>query len=194
MPPQTAILGWGSLLWEEDPEFDEWHDDWRPDGPTLKLEFSRVSSTRLGALTLVLDPDHGAPTRVAWCLSKRSDPDDAVADLRCREGCPIRHIARMNVAASADGPSLADEGAEEIAHWARERGIDVVVWADLPSNFADKVKKPFSVQEAIDYLKRLPAPAKAKAAEYIWRAPEFVRTPLRRAVEREPWFHELEGS
>jgi hypothetical protein len=191
MPPQTAILGWGSLLWEERPEFDEWHDDWRPDGPTLKLEFSRVSSSRLGALTLVVDPDHGAPTSVAWCLSKRRDPDDAVADLRCREGCPIRYIARMNVVADT---SSADKSEEGIAPWACARGLDVVVWANLPSNFVNKVKKPFSIREAIEYLKRLPTPAKVKAAEYIWRAPEFVRTPLRRAVEQDRSFCERDGS
>jgi hypothetical protein len=187
--PQIAILGWGSLLWEDRPEFDEWHDNWRPDGPSLMLEFSRVSSTRLGALTLVVDPGHGVPIRVAWCLSKRKEPDDAVADLRCREGCPIRYIARMNVASSAEGQSLAHEGAKEVATWANAKGLDVVVWTALPSNFAEKLKTRFSVQAAIGYLRDLPAPAKVKAAEYIWRAPEFVRTPLRSAVEQDRWFH-----
>ncbi len=101
MPPQTAILAWGSFLWEGGAEFERWHDDWRFDGPSLKLEFSRVSSSRLGALTLVVDPQ-GAPTVVAWCLSKRKDPADAVADVRCREGCAIRHIARLNLPASPE--------------------------------------------------------------------------------------------
>jgi hypothetical protein len=32
--PQIAILGWGSLLWEDCPEFDKWHDNcaFRPSG------------------------------------------------------------------------------------------------------------------------------------------------------------------
>ena len=194
MPPQTAILGWGSLLWEDQPEFDQWHGTWKPDGPLLKLEFSRVSSTRLGALTLVVDSEHGAETRVAWCLSRRTTPDDAVADLRCREGCPMSSIARLNVTTSSDDQSAAPEGAKDIAGWARARELDVVVWAALPGNFADKVRKPFSVQGAIEYLKGLSPPAKVKAAEYIWRAPAFVRTPLRRALEQHPWFHERESS
>jgi hypothetical protein len=54
MPPKIAILGWGSLLWEGGAEFDRWHDEWRLDGPVLRLELSRVSSRRLDALTLVI--------------------------------------------------------------------------------------------------------------------------------------------
>jgi hypothetical protein len=57
MPPQIAMLGWGSLLWEGGADFDRWRNEWRFDGPTLSLEFSRISSSRLGALTLVVD--HG---------------------------------------------------------------------------------------------------------------------------------------
>ena len=192
MPPQTAILGWGSLLWEGGAEFDRWHDDWRYDDPSLKLEFSRVSTSRLGALTLVVDPQHGAATTVAWCLSKRKDPDDAVADLRCREGCAVRYVGRLNLPATPGHlPKL--EGAADIATWAATRKLDVVIWTALESNFESEVKKPFTVQEATAYLKRLPAPAKVKAAEYIWRAPEFVRTSLRKADEKEPWFPEADA-
>ncbi len=192
MPPQTAILGWGSLLWEGGAEFDRWHDDWRFDGPSLKLEFSRVSSSRLGALTLVIDPQHGAATLVAWCLSKRKDPADAAADLRCREGCAVKYLARLSLPAAPDAqPEFP--GTADIAAWAAARKLDAVIWTALPSNFTSEVNQPFTVHEAIAYLKRLSAPAKVKAAEYIWRAPEFVRTPLRKAVEREPWFAEVDA-
>ena len=187
MPPQIAILGWGSLLWEGGAEFDRWHDEWRFDGPLVKLEFSRVSDSRLGALTLVIDPQHGSPTSVAWCLSKRKDPDDAVADLRCHEGCTVRHIARLRLPV-ANHDIEQREGSEQIAAWAQVRKLDAVVWTALPSNFEKEIKKPFEVAEAIAYLQRLSPQAKVKAAEYIWRTAEFVRTPLRTAMEREPWF------
>lgn len=78
MQPQIAILGWGSLLWEGGADFDRQHEDWQFDGPTLRLEFSRISTSRLGALTLVIDPQHGSPATIAWCLSKRERPDDAI--------------------------------------------------------------------------------------------------------------------
>jgi hypothetical protein len=187
MPQRTAILGWGSLLWEGGAEFDRWHDEWRLDGPSLKLEFSRVSRSRLGALTLVIDPQHGSTTAVAWCMSKRNYPDDAVADLQRREGCAIRYIARLALPASAD--RLADDEARtDVAAWAKPRKLDVVIWTALRSNFDTEIGRPFSTGEAIGYLKRLSAPAKVRAEEYICRAPEFVRTPLRQAFETDVWF------
>jgi hypothetical protein len=146
----------GSLLWEDRLEFDEWHDDWRYDGRSLKLEFSRGSRTRPEALTLVIDPEHGTATKVAWCLSKRQDPADAAADLRCREGCPIRYIARLNVDASSHDQSSEYEEAKEIASCARARALDVVVWTALPSNLTERLNKPFSVQEAISHHKPRP--------------------------------------
>jgi hypothetical protein len=70
------------------------------------------------------------------------------------------------------------------------RQVDAVVWTALPSNFDAEVHKPFSIAEAVRHLSGLTPVAKVKAAEYIWRAPDFVRTPLRTALERSPWFVE----
>ncbi len=64
--PRIAILGWGSLLWDKRPDFDEQHDDWQFDGPVLPLEFCRVSSSRGGVLTLVIDPVHGTSCPAAY--------------------------------------------------------------------------------------------------------------------------------
>jgi hypothetical protein len=96
----------------------------------------------------------------------------------------------MNVASSAESQSLAHEGAKEVATWVNAKGLDVGVWTALPSNFAEKLKTRFSLQAAVGYLTALPPPAKVKAVEYIWRTPEFVRTPLRSAMEQDRWFHE----
>ncbi|RWP52104.1 hypothetical protein [Mesorhizobium sp.] len=83
--PRIAILGWGSLIWDKRPEFDE-TCPWEDDGPALKLEFSRISDTRKGAMTLVIDTDYGQQCIVQYALSSRANPADVVADLRCREG------------------------------------------------------------------------------------------------------------
>lgn len=184
---RIAILGWGSLLWEGAAEFDRWHEQWDYDGPTLKIEFSRISETRLGALTLVIDEDHGSPTTVAWCLSKRQNPEDTICDLRCREDTTIKNIGRIFVASYVE---CFDRNNEEhaIAAWAKEKQIDVVAWTSLKSNFKEKAKRTFSVEEVISYVKTLDSEGKVKAAEYVWKAPNFVQTPVRAALQREPWF------
>lgn len=186
---RIAILGWGSLLWEARTEFDQWHGKWHPGGPTLRLEFSRVSKTRLGALTLVIDEKHGTPTSVVWCHSKRTSLEDAVCDLRCREGTTSANVGRLLVPEEA-----AKGGAEDpMLGWARSRKLDAVIWTNLKSNFRQKTRKAFSIESVVEYVQALSPEAKAKAAEYVWRAPDFVKTPVRSVLQRESWFSEGES-
>lgn len=186
---KIAILSWGSLLWDKHNEFDKQHMDWLFDGPSLKLEFSRVSQTRNDALTLVLDIQNGKPCQVAYAFSKRKNPDDAICDLRHREGTTLKNIGFYFV----DGPrekSREQESLKSIRAWASEKKIDIVIWTDLQSNFQDKSKgqKPFSIEAALSHIQALDAEGKAKVAEYVWRAPEFIDTPLREVLQSQPWF------
>lgn len=180
-----AILGWGSLIWDLRPEFDRYHDEWLSDGPVLPLEFSRISASRKGALTLVVDSKHGVPCRVAYSLSTRSNPDDAIADLCCREGTIMRWMGFY----FRDGSrTCATPVPETIAAWAADKGYDVVVWTGLPSNFRDETGKEFSVTEAIIHLQSLTKEGKSMAATYILNAPDLIQTPLRTALQLEPLF------
>jgi hypothetical protein len=180
---KIAILGWGSLLWDPRPEFDKQHDDcWKYNGPELKIEFSRKSDSREGALTLVIDEENGTLTKVAWCLSKRSNVEDAACDLRCREGTICRNIRCIVVAEAVTSQNIAGNS---VLDWARREKLDAVVWTGLESNF-----KPFTVDLALSYLKGLSPAGKAKAFEYFVRAPAFVKTEVRSALEKEPWFKE----
>ena len=89
---KIAILGWGSLLWDRNSAFDDQIGDWKFDGPELPLEFSRISQKRSNALTLMIDTLNGTNCTVAYALSKRKSPDDAICDLRSREGTVLRRI------------------------------------------------------------------------------------------------------
>ena len=77
---------------------------------------------------------------------------------------------------------------DAVAEWAAEKEYDVVVWTGLPSNFKDKTGKEFSVAEAISHLQSLTKDGKSMAATYVWSAPDLIRTPLRNALQVEPWF------
>jgi len=188
-----AILGWGSLIWESGEKFDGQHQQWQGDGPTLKIEFSRISDSRLGALTLAIDDQCGAPMQVAWCLSTRQTIEDAICDLRSREGTTVKNIGCVRTHAVppvADPPTPQDV----IARWARLKNLDAVIWTALESNFLARKAQPFSVAAAAAHVRAMSPAAKAKAAEYVWRAPDFVRTPLRSVLQPEPWFSEGEPS
>tara|TARA_R100001591_G_scaffold118550_1_gene142047 strand:- start:6650 stop:7225 length:576 start_codon:yes stop_codon:yes gene_type:complete len=186
---KIAILGWGSLLWDKRPEFNEQHGDWQFDGPSLKIEFSRVSHTRGGALTLVLDSKDGASCQVAYAFSKRNNPDDAICDVRSREGTTLKNVG-FCFADNSRQQSRDEDVLKTIQEWASKKEIDVVIWTDLESNFQtkSKCKKPFSVEVALCHIQSLDSEGKAKAAEYVWRTPTFVETSLRKALESQPWF------
>jgi len=182
-----AILGWGSLLWEPHAAFDDTHGDWLGDGPKLSLEFSRISRSRLDALTLVIDPEHGREATVSYCMSNRKNLDDAICDLRCREGTPLTNIGvieRSTGRRNCDDEKLF----AALSAWLGRENINAVVWTNLKSNFQDKYNISFSVSEAISHIQSLSPAAKVKAAEYVWRAPAFVHTKLREVLEVQPWF------
>jgi hypothetical protein len=102
----------------------------------------------------------------------------------------LKSIARLDLPFTPSSSNRKEVAA--IAEWATHRKLDVVVWTALENNFEQEVRKSYSVEEAIAYLKTLPRPAKARAAEYVWRAPAFVHTNLRKALETEPWFSRSE--
>ena len=180
MTERITLLGWGSLLWEGGSEFDAWHGPWQNDGPLLSIEFSRVSSSRHGALTLVIDSANGVPTTVAHCVSRRSNIAEAIEDLRRREGASVQNIGFVR--RSGEARFRDRQSRDTILSWAANRDMDGVVWTDLPSNFAEKLDQPFSVPAALTYVHALEPEGKAKALEYFRRAPPFVRTPLRDAL------------
>ncbi|MFN4288024.1 MAG: hypothetical protein ACK4E3_05960 [Brevundimonas sp.] len=184
---KIAILGWGSLIWDRRPEFDDQHGEWCFDGPKLKLEFSRISKTRGGALTLVIDDENGSPCRVAYALSKRRNPDDTICDLRSREGTILSRIGYY----FADGSRQCEPHTPNtVIEWAAKKGLDVVVWTGLSSNFEKETSNPFCIGGAKTYLQGLTPEGKSEAAKYINNAPAFVDTPLRRAFQDECWIPE----
>lgn len=186
---KIAILGWGSLLWDEHPEFDEQHEEWQFDGPSLEIEFSRVSKKRNGALTLVLDAKNGKACQVAYSLSKRKSPDDAICDVRSREGTTLKNVG-FYFADNSRRQAREEPVLKTIQDWALEKKIDVVIWTDLESNFQkeSKCRMPFSIKTALCHIQALDDKGKVMAAEYVWRSPTFVNTPLREVLQAQPWF------
>ena len=206
-----AILGWGSLLWDTDSpkgkvflstlKHKHPNNTWtrtdaikRPDGGLrLNLEFSRVSATRKGALTLVIDPEHCTSddrSPVYYAETRRTCIDEVVNDLAAREGTAAANIGVWE--RRLDSMGTAEFPLNQIEAWARDTEFDGVVWTNLQCNYDSAIEDPrfvpFAPDTAIDYLKSLPHNVQREAVEYICRAPSTIDTALRRYLENDHWY------
>jgi hypothetical protein len=179
---KIAILGWGSLVW--DPRGLPIKGDWEKSGPILPLEFSRVSKD--ARLTLVIDLDNGEHVASRYIESSRTKLNDAIADLRDREGTVWQHIGFVNLTDRTTSQKMCPKQAdvfECILKWCKKSTYEAVIWTALQSQFQSETGKGFSVENAIEYLQGLPKTARDNALYYIERAPAEVTTPLRRRVK-----------
>ncbi len=182
--PRVAILGWGSLLWDR--RTLKICGQWRSDGPLLPIEFARTSGLnnkegKLPYLSLVLHPSAGL-IRTYWDVSLLTKHrDDAICDLRQREGCNLSCIAYL----PRDGqPQCSIPGVEErILEWlnSKKGELDAVIWTNLRPKL--KKREVFTVEESIKWLDSLRKRKRhGRAEEYIRKAPSQTDTCLRRQV------------
>lgn len=179
---KIAILGWGSLIWN--PGSLKTNGDWRPGGPRLPIEFTRISDD--GRLTLVIDERHGVEVPTRYAVSASANLDEAIENLRERERCPtidpIGYVDLKSERASKVAVGRHAAACDRIKAWAGERKLDAVIWTALGPRFKDKIHKAFSVEAAVNYLVGLEGDARTKTFEYIRNAPIEVMTPVRRAA------------
>jgi hypothetical protein len=178
--PRICVLGWGSLV--NHPEGDasigqtalETVGQWHRDGPTLPLEFSRVSTGK--RLTLVVDSEHGTENQVFTIQSAYSALDDAIENLRLREGRTKRtwigRLQKGDLGASPEAPNA-------VASWLAGSAYDAVIWTAIPPNFPEVRASTFSVAAALKYLDELRGEDVVKAYRYIIEAPDQIKTALR---------------
>lgn len=189
-----ALLAWGSLIWE--PRGLALVSTWELCGPEMPLEFSRVSLSRGGALTLVIDAVHGVLLPASVAISAFQTLDEAIENVGEREGggpgCVGYVKCYEQTWRSRQPPSIISR----IATWGRTYGFGAVIWTDLEPNFAalDKTQfsdsepfAPFTVEHAQRYLHGLRAPGDALARAYISKAPAHIETPLRQRLASDPW-------
>jgi hypothetical protein len=175
-----VILGWGSLIWDESPEFDRHLKAWNVGGPQLPIEFCRKSKTRCNALTLVINRKIGTPVETLYALSKRTDLRDAICDLRSREGTTIDNIGFVNLE-NGDEHGRDQKSREAIKAWASSKDIHFVAWTDLESSFAEQKTDEF-ITAAMKHLKSLDLKGLREAIKYILKAPPQTDTCLRKVL------------
>ncbi len=183
MAVRIGCLAWGSLLW--DPRTLPLADAFRPDGPSLPIEFSRVALD--GRVTLVVDPEAGpSPT---WRATLACESlAEAVSALARREGVSPDRIGDWIGAEERRGGAGASGRTPEpvravIASWLATTALDAVVWTALPARRPDgRFERPGGAELA-EHLRSLEGPARDRAEQYIRLAPKRLRTPNRLRFE-----------
>ncbi|MBM3622141.1 MAG: hypothetical protein FJX20_15775 [Alphaproteobacteria bacterium] len=183
---KVAILAWGSLVWDRRDLMLA--GSFVPTGPSLPLEFSRVSRDR--RLTLVIDEARGTLCTTYVAPSAYTDLDQAIDNLRGREGMPgPASVGFVDIQAGTRSDTAWQRHPSAVAaieRWAARIGYRAVIWTALASNFqeSDRAGVPFSVDAALAYLAALDGPRFENALRYIRNAPQEIRSPLREAVDR----------
>jgi hypothetical protein len=164
---RTAILGWGSLLWDR--RALQVPGQWHSDGPWLPIEFARTSGLQDDEpyLSLVLHPNAGL-IRTYWDVSLLTEHrDDVICDLRKRERCNLSAIAYLPKGRYSVAPTIPG-----------------VIWTNLEPKLSDRIE--FTIKDSIEWLTGLRNAKKAATAErYIRMAPSQTDTCLRRQVREE---------
>ena len=107
---KIVFLGWGSLIWN--PGTLALAGEWQFPGPTLPIEFSRISDN--GRLSLVIDEKHGAQVITRFAPASTSDLDAAIEDLR-------QHLVAL----------------AGIRKWVQDQGVEGVVRTALGPRFVN---------------------------------------------------------
>lgn len=183
---QIAIIGWGSLIWDprELPTQGVWHEG----GPGLPIQFSRVSKDR--RLTLVIDHEHGSVLKTRYILSARNKLDDAIEDLRIREGTTRKNIAFVDLTENRDSGNLKSNSrhaCEIVRAWLVNTRFQAAIWTGLPPNFKQHTGKSFTIENALAYLDSLPDREKQNAVRYIRKAPREAGLLLQGAIKAKHW-------
>lgn len=166
-----ACLAWGSLIWK--PGSLPLQSEWKPDGPGLPVEFSRVGDGGELATAICMD----APCiPVYWALLTSKTLQDAVSALREREQIPASREDGVGILL----PQRTQTG--PLTHWAADKALDAIIWTALPPRFAGIEGYIPSLEEAITYLQTLTGEARSHARDYILQVPETLTTPYRQAI------------
>jgi hypothetical protein len=163
-----AVLGWGSLLWNQG--VLQLSSRWHADGPSLPLEFARVSSD--GRLTLVLH-DLSPAQQTYWAQSNLATLPEARANLQARERSPnINPIHGLSRDGRVFG-AVPEQMRAIIAEWLAEHNeLDGAVWTGLAAQWTGDAA--FGVDAAVAYLRGLEGD--------IRKAPPQIQTPVRARI------------
>ncbi len=175
---KIAVIAWGSLIWDPRTLACKF-ENWKTDGPTLPIEFSRISKD--GRITLVIDEEHGTNIQTYWNTLSFTNLQEAKENLRFREKTEEKCISEVEASTTTNDPML-----KEIQKWLQENELDAAIWTGIPSNWNAKRSPGYTRDEITKYLKESKdTPVWEKLKNYIIKAPKQTQTNMRSFLESE---------
>lgn len=177
---KTAILGWGSLIWQPKILKFDANIGWKENGPVLPIEFARISQD--GRLTLVITPN-GTEVPTLYSVSSFDNLNLAVLNLAVREGTGRTSIGSYNKSKDEFSP-IKFMFKENIKNWIETTDFDAVIWTNLPEklNLENVTKTEKDPDGRIDYLQNLKGHQSALAEQYIRNTPNQITTTYRQQI------------
>jgi hypothetical protein len=174
---KIAYFAWGSLLW--DSEGLDLQTSWKKTNIRLPINFSRISDNGKGKLSLVIDNINGISNPIYYAITKTTNLNNAIENLKIREGTIQKYIGYINLKneTSRYSERLTLTDIQKIKKFALKNKIDAIVWTDLYPNF-----KNFSTSNALKYIesKKKDERLYEKIIEYIYLCYIHgnIRTPI----------------
>ena len=173
-------IAWGSLLWN----FKSLRIDteWTKSNIKFPLNFSRISDSGQGRLTLVIDKT-GEQNNVYYAKTTFSNLNTAIEKLKTREKTVIKNIGFINIPSNTFRTSLLDDKKiQELTNFAKKNKIDGLIWTEITPNFNEAFGKTYSKENAIEYIESKHENKKVynKILEYIFLSKIYgnIKTPL----------------
>ena len=174
---KIAYFAWGSLLWNSDGL--DLQTCWKNTNIKLPLNFSRISDNGKGRLTLVIDNKDGVFNPIYYAITKTTNLNTAIVNLKIREGTISKYIGYFNLKDNSSRYSdrLTKNDLNSFKSFALNHKIDAIIWTDLYPNF-----KNFSTNNALKYINKHKKDVQLynKMIEYIFLCYIHgnIRTPI----------------
>ena len=173
-------ISWGSLLWNFKSLKIE--TEWTKSNIKFPLNFSRISDSGQGRLTLAIDKT-GEMNNVYYARTSFSNLNTAIQKLKMREKTSTKNIGFINIESNTFRTSrLDDKKIHELISFAKKNNIGGLIWTEIPPNFEEAFGKPYSKENAIEYIESKHENKKLynKILEYIFLSKIYgnIKTPL----------------
>lgn len=174
---KIAYFAWGSLLWNSDGL--DLETKWKKTNIHLPLNFSRISDSGKGRLTLVIDNINGVPNPIYYAITYTTNLNIAIKNLKIREGTISKYIGFINLKndSSRYSDRLTQNDIKILTSFAKKHKIDAIIWTDLYPNF-----KNFSTENALKYIEKNKKDIQLynKMIEYIYLCYVYgnIQTPI----------------